>query len=172
MKPLSKHLAIPFGALVLACALANGEETGGGGLKGDLAALRAAVEQLRAEVNLLRTNLIRLQLERHRDNVRRIQSELESLRPEFARLEELDRTRQQDLRDIEVLLAGGNLAPGERAEIEMARGDLAVARGGEIDRQSEAARARESELVRRLETERQLLDRLAEAERLSGGKTQ
>jgi chromosome segregation ATPase len=172
MKPTSKHLAIPFGALVLACSLANGEEPGGSGLKSEIAALHTAVEQLRAEVNLLRTNLIRLQLERHRENVRRLQSELEALRPEFIRLDELDRARQQDLRDIEALLASGNLASAERSEIEMARGDLAVARGGEIDRQSEAARARESELVRRLETEQQLLNRLAEADRLSGGKTQ
>jgi hypothetical protein len=156
---------------VLACALAGGQPAGQGGPKDELAALRAAVDQLRAEIALLQERTNWLELERRREVVRQIRAELDAIRAEQARLAELDEARRQDLHDIEALLAAGDVAPGERSGLEISRAELAAVRWPEIDQQSGAARLRESELLRRLETEERLLNSLEEARKNQRGKT-
>jgi hypothetical protein len=158
--------------LVLACGVAAGQEAAPGDAKRELAALRATVEQLRAEVALLRRQVVQLELDRRRDAIRQIKAELETLRAERARLEDVDQARRQDLRDIEDLLVRGDLTDDDRSGMEAARAELAVEREREIDQQSEAVRGRESELLRRLETEEASTKRLEEAWKLSGGNTQ
>jgi hypothetical protein len=164
-RPL-KHSATFACALVLAagCAQADGKD--------DIATLRAAVENLRAEVAQLSKALTRLELERHRESIRQIKAEIETMRAEHARLAELDRARQQDLRDLEELMTRADASAGERLDVEAARNELAVTRGREIAEQSDAVRIRESELVRRLETEEQTAKRLEEAWKLTKGKVQ
>jgi hypothetical protein len=170
MKHPSRHLGLLAFALLIISA-APGQEKTQSDLKGEVETLRATIAQLQTEVAQLRQGLAKLELERRRDVIRQMKSELDTLRAEHARLAELDRARQQDLRDIEEVLSRPDIAAGERMEMEASRSELAVARSREIDHQAEAARVRESELVRRLETEEQLAKRLEEAWKLSGGKT-
>jgi hypothetical protein len=159
--------------LMIAFAAANGAdaENERGGDKSDISVLRATVEQLRNEVATLRGYVMKLELERRRDTIRQTKAELEKLRQEHLDIAELNETRQQDLRDIEQHLTREDLQPPERLELEATRAELAVARGRDLDQQSEAARSRESELLRRLESENFLAKRLEEAIRATGGKT-
>jgi hypothetical protein len=72
---------------------------------------------------------------------------------------------------LEELLARGDLGTGEHVALEPTRGELAVARAREIEEQSEVARARERELLHRLEAEEQTIRRLKEASKLSEERT-
>jgi hypothetical protein len=156
---------------VLACALliAVGSARGQDRTHEDL---RAAVDHLRAEVALLRNAVARLELERNRDRVQQLNEQLETVRAEQVRLIEFDRARQQDLGEIEELLMRDGVSAEERLDVESTRVELAVTREREIKEQTEAVRLRESELLRRLETEEQAAKRLQEAWRRPGGKTQ
>jgi outer membrane murein-binding lipoprotein Lpp len=159
---------------VLACALLAvfGSARGEDQVHTEVKDLRASVDHLRAEVALLRHALARLELERHRDRIQQMKEQLEAVRVQQVRLMELDRARQQDLRDLEELLKQGGVPAAERSDVEFTRVELAVAREREIVEQSNAVRFRESELVRRLETEEQAAKRLEEAWRLTGEKIQ
>jgi len=157
-------------ALMFDSSSLRAQERGPIDLKDELVSLRATVENMRAEVEVLRRALLRLELDRRRESVQQIKAQLEALRADHARLAELDRARQQDLRDIEELLSRGEVDPAQRIDIESARDEYAVTQGREIAEQSAAVRVRENELVRRLETEEQLAKRLEEAWKLSRGK--
>ena len=159
---------------VLACALvaALGSARGQDKVHTEIKDLRASVDHLRGEVALLRHALARLELERHRDRIQQMKEQLETVRAEQVRLLEFDRARQQDLRDLEDLLMQGGVSTVERSDVESTRAELAVTRQREIVEQSDAVRLRESELLRRLETEEQAAKLLEEAWRLTGGKTQ
>jgi hypothetical protein len=163
---------------VLACALAiafsnaRAQSKPQSDAKDEAASLRATVESLRAEVALLRKSVMRLQLDLHRENIQKLKAQIDTARAEQSRLAELDRARQQDLRDIEALLTQGETAADERLDMESARAELAVVREREIAEQSDAVRLRESELLRRLETEEQAAKRIDEAWKLTKGKTE
>ena len=172
-----KRLLIQF--LLLACALvfvfenAHGQDKSGqGDVRNAVESLRATVESLRAEVTLLRATLAQLELERHRDNIRRIKAEIDMAQAEHAQLTELDRARQQDLSEVEELLTRGDVPAEQRLDAESARSELAVRKGREIAQQSEAVRIRQSELLRRLETEEHAANRLTEAWKLTGERRQ
>jgi hypothetical protein len=154
---------------MLAPSNLGAQEKGSAGSQDDVAALRATVENLRLEVELLRKALLRIELERRRETIQQIKAQLETLRTEHARLMELDRVRQQDLRDIEELLTRGELRPAERIDIDSARSVFAITQEREIVEQSAAVRVREGELLRRLETEEQYAKRLEEAWKLTRG---
>ena len=166
-RPL-KQSAVLACALVLALGSANGQDK----VLPDIKDLRATVDHLRAEVALLRNALARLEFERRRDRIQQMKEQLATVRAEQARLTEFDRVRQQDLREIEELLTRDGVPAGERLDLESTRAELAVTREREIVEQSEAVRRRESELLRRLETEEQAAKGLEEAWRLTGEKTQ
>jgi len=170
MKRSLQHFVYVTFALFIAYGIALGQDKTQSGAKGDIAELRATIEDLRAEVGVLRKAVARLELERHRNMIRQTKAELDKLRAEQARLAELDRSRKQDLHDVEELLTRGDVAPEQRTEIEGVRAELAVAQGREIDQQAEAARAREGELLHRLQTEEQFIKRLEEAWKSIGGK--
>jgi hypothetical protein len=171
MKRLLRHSAQLVYALALASGVASGQEKISNEVTSEVAALRAIVEQLRVEVNTLRKDVLRLTIDRHRDLVRQIKAELDTVRAEQAQLAEHDRARKQDLRDVEELLARKDLGADEQVTMEAARGELAVARVREIEEQSEVARVRERELLHRLETEEQVIRRLGEAWKVSEEKT-
>jgi hypothetical protein len=157
-------------ALMLVFDNAKGQDGSEADVRSTVAALRANVENLRAEVALLREGFARVEIERRRDNIRRIKAEIESVRADHAQLNDLDRARQQDLRDMEELLTRDGVSAEQRLDAEAARSELAVTHGREIAQQSEAVRIRENELLRRLETEEQAANRLEEALKNSGGK--
>jgi hypothetical protein len=130
--------------------------------------LLTVVESLRNEVAELRRTVARLEFDRYQENIGKLRNELSGVRLEQARLAELDRSRQQDVRDIEELLAQSE-APN-RLDLESTRTDLTVRRGREIAEQTDAARVRESELLSRLHTEEQLAKRLNEAWKFTKGE--
>jgi hypothetical protein len=132
--------------------------------------LLATVQDLRNEVAELRRTVARLEFARHRDNMQQLRSELSGIQAEHARLAELDRSRQQDLRDMEELLERSD-SPN-RLELETTRSELAVRREREIAEQTDAARVREADLVRRLRTEEQIAKRLEETWKFTKGDTQ
>jgi hypothetical protein len=140
--------------------------------KSEISILRAAIGQLRSEVAVLHSRITRLELEKRQDSIRQTKTEIEKLRVEHAQLAEMDAARQQDLREIEQQLAREDLQPSERLELEAARTDLAVARGRDLTHQSEAVLARESELLRRLDTEELIAKQLERTLKSQGGKTQ
>jgi hypothetical protein len=159
---------------VLACAfvVALGSARGQDKISPDVKNLHATVDHLRGEVALLRHALARLELEWYRGRIQQLKEQIETLRAEQVRLKELDRARQQDLRELEELLARTGVPAEERLDVESTRAELAVMREREIVEQSDAVRLRESELLRRLETEERAAKRLEEAWRLTGEKTQ
>jgi hypothetical protein len=165
-------------AAVLACAFtlvlgsAQAQDNIQAEVSNAIAALRATVENLRAEVVLLRTDLLKLELARHHDNIRQIKTEIDKVRAENAQLTEFDRGGQQDLRDMEDLLARGEISVAERTDMELTRGELAVGQSREITQQSEAARIRENDLIRRLATEEQAAKRLSEVRKATREKLQ
>jgi hypothetical protein len=130
--------------------------------------LVAALEDLRNEVGELRRTVARLEFDRHQENIVTLRNELSANRAEQARLAELDRARQQDVRDIEGLLAQSD-APN-RLDLESTRSDLSVRHEREIAQQTEAARVRENEVLSRLHAEEQLAKRLNEAWKFTKGE--
>ena len=126
MKRLLNTAAVLACALTLVLGSAQAQDNIQAEVSNAIAALRATVENLRAEVVLLRTDLLKLELARHHDNMRQIKTEIEKVRAEHAQLTELDRARQQDLRDMEDLLARGEISVAERTDMELTRSELAV----------------------------------------------
>jgi DNA repair exonuclease SbcCD ATPase subunit len=165
----------PIGAvctLLIASQTSFGQDNRPTEIKSELAAAQAAIETLRAEVSQLRKEVAHLQLEQHRDSLRRTKAELESVRAERNQLEELERAREQDLRELDGLLEGRDVAAAERSEVEVSRSELLGARATEIQRLSEVAKGREDELLRRQKTEEQFIQRLEETLKVTGGERQ
>jgi hypothetical protein len=130
----------------------------------------ATLEDLRKEVAQLRRTVARLEFDRRRDSIRTLGNELAAIRTEHARLAELERAREQDVRDIEDLLAQ-SAAPNQ-LDLESTRSELAVRRAREIAEATDAARVREAELLGRLHTEEQLVQHLNEAWKFTKGAMQ
>ena len=159
-------------ALLIASQISFGQDNRPSEIKSELAAAQAAIETLRAEVSQLRKEVAHLQLEQHRDILRRTKADLESVRAERAQLTEREQAREQDLRELDVLLEGRDVAAAERSEVEVSRSELLGARATEIQRLSEVAKSREDELLRRQKTEEQFIQRLEEALKVTGGEQQ
>ena len=140
--------------------------------RSESAVLWQAIRQLQSEVARLRKDLGQIELDRHREILRLIRSELDVLQANQARLEEENRSRQQDISDVEGLLATSTLADSGRAEIQAAVSELTVIQAREIEDQKEAVRVRERELLRRLQAEEQTIMRLEEASKFLGGDKQ
>lgn len=158
--------------LLIASQISFGQGNHPPDIRSELAEAQAAIETLRAEVSQLRKEVAHLQLEQHRDTLRRTKAELESVRAERNQLEELERAREQDLREIDGLLEGRDVAAAERSEVEVSRSELLGARATEIQRLSDVAKSREDELLRRQKTEEQFIQRLEEALKVTGGERQ
>ena len=141
-------------------------------IQSELAKAQAAIEGLRTEIAQLRQDVMRLELERHREILRQTKAELESVHAERAQLAELEKAREQDLRDLEALQVDRDVTVAERSEVEISRVEITVARAKEIDRLSEQARGREDGLLLRQRTQEQFIQRLEEALKETGGKTQ
>ena len=135
----------------------------------EIAALQQAVQQLQSEVKELRYELAALELQRHRDAARQIQSDLDALHAIQARLEEENRTREQDLTDVQQLLTANPDAAGQ-SELQTAVVDLAVTQTGQIDGEMQKARARERELLARKQTEEQAVQQLERSLATNGVK--
>jgi chromosome segregation ATPase len=159
-------------ALLIASQISFGQDNRPPEIRSELAAAQAAIETLRAEVSQLRKEVAHLQLQQHRDSLRRTKAELESVRAERDQLTELDRAREQDLRDLDELLGNHDAAAVERSEVEVSRSELLGARATEIQRLSEVAKSREDELLRRQKTEEQFIQRLEETLKVTGGERQ
>jgi hypothetical protein len=134
----------------------------------EIAALRQAVQQLQSEVKELRHELATLELQRHRDAAHQIQSDLDALHALQARLEEENRTREQDLTDAQVLLTANPDAAGQ-SELQTAVVDLAVTQTGRIEDEMQKVRARERELLARKQSEEQAVQQLERFLETSGG---
>jgi hypothetical protein len=163
----SKLLAFPA---LLTWGVATAQENSQPALKAEIETLRASVAELRAEVALLRKGIARLELERSRDSIRQLKAELEMLRSEQYRLADTDKSRQQDLHELEELLSRGDLPIEQRTEMQAARIEIA-ARAREIDQKSEAVRLREDEVLRALQVEEENGKRLEKTFKTIGGKT-
>jgi len=159
-------------ALLIASQISFGQDNRPSEIKSELAVAQAAIETLRGEVAQLRKDIANLQLEQHRDTLRRTKAELESVRAERAQLTELDRAREQDLRDLDELLGNHDAAAAERSEVEVSRSELLGARATEIQRLSDVVKSREDELLVRQRTEEQFIQRLEEALKVTGGERQ
>lgn len=120
----------------------------------------------------MRKEVAHLQLEQHRDILRRTKAELESVQAERAQLTELERAREQDLRELDGLLGNHDAAAAERSEVEISRSELLGTRATEIQRLSDVARSRQDELLLRQKTEEQFIQRLEEALKVTGGERQ
>jgi hypothetical protein len=129
----------------------------------ELKVLRTEIELLRTEVATLRSQMIRLELEHRRDSVRKTHIELQAVRSELGQLAERDRLREQDVRDLDSLLTHNDTDRGRQLDVQEARQHLAVHRARKLDMETEAARVRESELLRRLQQEEQAVERLNQA---------
>lgn len=141
-------------------------------IQSELKAAQAAIEGLRTEIAQLRQDVMRLELERHREILRQTKAELESVHAERAQLAELEKAREQDLRELEALQVDRDVTVAERSEVEISRAEISFARAKEIDRLSEQARGREDGLLLRQRTQEQFIQRLEEALKVTGGKSQ
>jgi hypothetical protein len=146
------------------------QHSGSSGPAQQLRQMAAAIDELRNEVASLRRIVAELELDRHRENLRKLGAELATVRAEQATLADLERARRQDLDDLEKLLTGTELDAGQRLELETIRGEMTVQRGREMADSVDAARIRESELMRRFATEEQTVRRLDKAWKLSKGE--
>ena len=172
MKRQMWSIRIPVLALIVASGGMPADLESQADLKTQLLRLRAAVEALQGEVTSLRSTLLSMQLERHREAIRHIESELGGVIAQRTRLAELDQARQQDLHDVEELLARTDPEAEDRSHGEAVRGELAVSRVKEIREESEAVAARERELLRRLNVEQQAARLLEEVWKNRKGNTQ
>jgi hypothetical protein len=120
----------------------------------ELTKLVDEVRQLQAEVREMKSAIAQLQLERQRAIVAQIQSELELVSDELARLEVEDTERQEQLRETETHLNSPDLSDEQRAEAQTIQVELAVTRSGEIAKRRQGLLERETQLRRRLAEER------------------
>jgi hypothetical protein len=167
---MQSHSTVRIVCAVIACCGGALAQSGRVDNAAEIAALRQAVQQLQSEVKGLRYELAKLELQRHRDAMRQITSDLEFLHATQARLEEENRTRERDLTDVQDLL-NTNLDAAGQTDLQTAVVDLAVTQTRRIEEEMQKARAREHELLARKQTEEQAVNRLERLLEPSGGTT-
>src|SRR5262245_26847006 len=175
MQHPAQRLTCSFGfvcAMVFQAQICQGQDQRQTQMQTELVKAQAAIEGLRTEIAQLRQDVMRLELERHREILRQTKAELESVHAERAQLAELEKAREQDLRELEALQVDRDVTVAERSEVEISRAEISFARAKEIDRLSEQARGREDGLLLRQRTQEQFIQRLEEALKVTGGKSQ
>jgi hypothetical protein len=118
------------------------------------------LQQLSAEVQTLRLELHRLQLEQQQEKLARLEREQRQARESKQRLAERESELNQDLAECERQLGQTALSAEERQQLEAARAEIVGDKLGSLREEQERIAQRETELNQQIEQGQQRLQEL------------